>query len=637
MKKDLISIIIPCYNVEKYISKCLDTVRHQSYQNLEIILIDDGSSDKTLEIIKQAEKADQRIHVIQNEKNMGQSYSRNAGISFASGKYIGFVDSDDFIEENFYESMLKQIKKDNSNLAICDMKVFYEDSLMEVIEKAYQGTSFDLLHIMNTGLAASPCNKLFYKDFFKKYLFETGKINEDVAVVLPILAEAKISYVGDTYYYYVQRAKSTQNGDFQDKKFDIFWAVDLALERMKHHPLFLEMKDSILYNQIITFLVYTITEVPFMKRERVLKKYYQLSKKYLIEKNLSFQVFLEQCTKKHRIYYKTLLSLTSSGHSFLSSVWISMYQFASAILKKKVIKEKIDLEKVKEAAKAQNAMGKEEIKVSVIVPNYNYARFLYQRIYSILAQNYKIHELILLDDKSKDHSVEVMEAIKKEIENEVPIQLIYNNKNSGSAFKQWQKGFEVASGDYVWIAEADDYSEKNFLSELIEPIKKDKDIFISYSDTAFMDTFSNIKIRSIKKEIDIQKTKHWDKDYVNDGMEEILNFCYLNNTIANVSSCIIKNGDYSDILKEAGTYRQAGDYYFYLNIIRKGKVAYKNKTLNYYRIHGTNVSSTTNYGKHLEELNRIYEFNRKTFPLDKNQEKKMEERIKYLKNVWGIE
>ena len=274
-------------------------------------------------------------------------------------------------------------------------------------------------------------------------------------------------------------------------------------------------------------------------------------------------------------------------------------------------------------------------KVSVVIPNYNYSNYIIERIDSVLNQTYPIHELIILDDASTDNSVDVIEKKIKTIK-DIDIRFIKNKENSGSVFSQWQKAFIESKGDYVWIAEADDYENKNFLKTVVKPIKKDKDIIISYCDTAFINADGNIILKSIVPEIDIQETKHWKKSFVNSGLDEILKYSYLNCTIANVSSTLIKNGNYSKYFKMSINYRQAGDWLLYVNIMRYGKIAYSNKALNYYRVHGSNVSSTMNQEKHIKEIRKIHSYYVKEFKLGKRHQKKMEKRIAFLKKAWHL-
>lgn len=637
--KDLITVVVPCYNVEKYVEKCLDSIMKQTYKNLEIILVEDCSTDNTYNVIKNYSKKDKRIKLIKNEKNSGLSFSRNAGIKAATGKYISFIDSDDYITENFYEDLLEAMKKNKAEVAMCDIKVVYEDTSYTQVAPCFSNDEFNVVNVVNSGLAASACNKLFDKKLISKYLFEVGKVNEDIAVVIPAIVNAKnIAYARDAYYHYIQHKGSIQNSRFSDKRFDIFYGVNTTLERIKDSKKYEELKEDLVFNQLITLFLFVIPKEKDKKRRKeILKKYNELVKEYDIRKNKNLIKFLEDSGARHRVYYKKLIDATCNGHYWIANNLISTYDLLYKILKKPVINTKLTLDDVIAKAKYQASLKDEEIKVSVAVPNYNYARFMYQRIYSILSQNYKIYELIILDDKSSDDSKKVMDEIESKIKKYVNVRTIYNKENSGSAFKQWRKGFEEAKGDYVWIAEADDYCESNLLKNLIKPIKKDKNIRISYADTAFTDGDGNIIINTIKPEIDILKTGHWDKSYVNDGLDEITNYSYLNNTIANVSSCIIKKDDYSEIFEEAGKYKQAGDWIFYVYVIAKGKVAYFDKPINYYRVHGNNVTSQTKKQAHFDELVRIHKNFDKDFKLGKKQKEEIEKRYEFLRKVWHLD
>mgnify|MGYP000566951947 FL=1 len=218
----------------------------------------------------------------------------------------------------------------------------------------------------------------------------------------------------------------------------------------------------------------------------------------------------------------------------------------------------------------------------------------------------------------------------------INIRKIYNDKNSGGAFKQWAKGISQAKGDYIWIAEADDYCSKKMLDTLLKPIIKENDIYISYVDTAFTDKKGNIFLKSIKPEIDIMKTGHWDKSYVNDGIDEINNYTFLNNTIANVSSCLIKKDEYRDVYEEAGQYKQSGDWIFYINIMSKGKVAYTDKVMNYYRVHDTQITSQMNKQKHFDEIQKVYKYISDKFGENNFQKEKRIQRGEFLKRVWHL-
>ena len=341
------------------------------------------------------------------------------------------------------------------------------------------------------------------------------------------------------------------------------------------------------------------------------------------------------------MYYYRLIKLLSVGSVSKINKTIDFRKNFKTNLKKKIGKNKENgkytIEELVKLAKKQASLPECSVKVSVAVPNYNYEKFMIRRLYSILAQDTKIYELLILDDCSKDNSRELLDKIYEEIKEYVNVRKIYNETNSGSAFKQWSKGIKEATGDYVWIAEADDYCHKKMLSTLVSAIKKDEKITIAYVDTAFTDKKGNIFLKTIKPEIDIMKTGHWDCDYINDGKDEIKNYTFLNNTIANVSSCIIKKDDYSDIYEEVGKYRQSGDWVFYVNIMERGKVAYIDKPMNYYRVHESQITSQMKKEKHLEEIKEIYSYMSEKFGTNDFQTSKRNERIEFLKKVWKIE
>lgn len=638
MSKNKISIITAVYNTEKFVEKCINSLLNQTYKNIELIIVEDCSTDNSKKTIKKFENYD-NVKIIYNKENKGLSYSRNIGLENATGDYIGYIDSDDYVDEDYYEKLMNSLMKNKSDIAICDMKIVYEfKNNEEVISKCCNADKFSKVNVINNGLAASACNKLFKRELISKYKFDEGKVNEDIAVIIPTIVNAKkISYAENCYYYYVQRGGSIQNSSFSFKRFDIFYGVEKTLERIKGYKDYKQIKDALIYNQLIVMLIYIVPkEKDFFKRRKIIKKFNELSKDYKIRQNIYFWNFLEANGKKHKLYYKILFKLVCNSLYYSADLLIMLYNIAKKYLSVSVLPNyEITLEELKKLAQIQSEK-QNNVKISVVIPNYNYERYLVQRIYSILKQTEKIHEIIILDDCSKDNSRDLIDKIEKELSKYIKVSKVYNDINSGSPFIQWEKGLKLAEGDYVWIAEADDYCEKTMLKELIKPIKKENDIVISYVDTAFINAEGNIILKSIKSEIDIQKTGHWDKSYVNNGIDEIKKYSFLNCTIANVSSCIIKKGDYIDKIKESRKYRQAGDWLFYVNIMANGKVAYSNKPLNYYRVHGNNVSSTMNQKKHIEEINSIHDYYVKKFNLNKNHKLKMNQRIKFLEKVWNI-
>lgn len=242
-------------------------------------------------------------------------------------------------------------------------------------------------------------------------------------------------------------------------------------------------------------------------------------------------------------------------------------------------------------------------KVSVIIPNYNYENFIIERIDSILRQTYPIYELIILDDKSTDNSVSVIEEKIKEIK-DIPVKFIKNKDNSGCVFKQWKKGIQEAKGDYFWIAEADDSSDPRFLETCMKAFD-DKDVVLSYTDSARIDENNNLIAKNSQDLYNMFGVDKWNKPYVVSGEEEIKNYLSVTNTILNVSGVVWKKGNYDKILDEAAEFKVAGDWYVYYKVLENSKIAFNNKSLNYFRKHSKSVSTVIKADKEYKEICKI--------------------------------
>ena len=213
IKEELISIIIPIYNVEKYLGDCIESVIKQTYKNLEIILVDDGSTDSCLEICNTYKKKDNRIKIIHQE-NKGVSNARNVGIENSTGQYIGFVDSDDFIEEDMYRELYQDLKKENADIAACDYYIYTtvknekSDTLTKT--KCIMTTEEALIKMNQLrGFGVGVWNKLFKRDMFNEIRFPIGKRSEDWFIIYKVLEMAKkIVYNPKAKYYYRQRNDS---------------------------------------------------------------------------------------------------------------------------------------------------------------------------------------------------------------------------------------------------------------------------------------------------------------------------------------------------------------------------------------------------------------------------------------------
>lgn len=240
-------------------------------------------------------------------------------------------------------------------------------------------------------------------------------------------------------------------------------------------------------------------------------------------------------------------------------------------------------------------------KVSVIIPNYNHARYLPQRIESVLNQSFRDIEVILMDDCSPDESRGIIEDYAAR---DARIRVVYNEQNSGSTFKQWNKGIGLVKGEYVWIAESDDFCEPDLLASLLPFLEADPAVVLAYCDSFDID--ENNIIKATWERFLTELDPMWKHDFVTDGITLVRRFMSYRNIIPNASAVLAR----TSTLRETGpadeTYRVVGDWLFWARLISKGKVAYSAKTMNHFRSHQNNARSKNHVsGSSLEETTRM--------------------------------
>ena len=243
---DRVCVVVPIYNTEKYLERCLDSLINQTYFNLEIILVNDGSTDKSLEICEKQRKKDKRIKII-NKKNGGLSTARNAGIKNCNSDYIMFVDSDDFLKRNAIYKMMYNIKEYNADISCCNMKMFYDISSVEEEINNYNIQSkievIDnkkaLLHMIDYRKNVFPnaCNKIYKYQLFKDNIrYPEGKFYEDMIVTAKVLSNSKVVVTdNENMYYYFQRANSIVNISYNEKDLDHIVMSKELLEYIKEN------------------------------------------------------------------------------------------------------------------------------------------------------------------------------------------------------------------------------------------------------------------------------------------------------------------------------------------------------------------------------------------------------------------
>lgn len=301
-----LSIIVPVHNCEKYIEKCINSILNQTFKDFELILVNDGSSDNSGKVCDYFKEADSRIKVI-HQKNMGVSVARNVGLDISNGKYIGFIDGDDYIEKDMYEFLYSNIKKYEAEVAICGIEnIFIKNDGSEKL--IHQTSDFSGVKILNGEEAFSeslkskifsvnPVNKLFDKKLFEGERFPEWKISEDAFIIPSILLKAKkVVCKADIKYYYVRHENSITTSSFFEKDWNVTEAYLNHLNTVKkHYPKLIKEAE---FRHIWSY-IYVLDKM-IVSKNKVSKSDYDKALKF-IRKNIFKIIFNPYFSLKRKI------------------------------------------------------------------------------------------------------------------------------------------------------------------------------------------------------------------------------------------------------------------------------------------------------------------------------------------------
>jgi glycosyltransferase involved in cell wall biosynthesis len=303
VQNDLISIIIPVYNVEKYLENCLNSVINQSYANLEIILVDDGSTDNSSKICDEYKKKDDRIKII-HKKNGGLSEARNIGIENSNGKYITFIDSDDTVELNYLEYLYKLIIENDADMSVCYFNIvngkIKKISLSE--NKKIYSSKEALKEMLLNNFPVSATAKLFKTEYFRDIKFPSGKLYEDNGTTYKLIIKSKKICVSNARKYnYFIRKNSITNSKMNSRKFDYIELVDKECDEIiQLYPTLNEFCIIAKANSrlsVIRQIICSSNRNEFKDDELKLKKYFKVNKKKIVKskycpKKLKISIYL---------------------------------------------------------------------------------------------------------------------------------------------------------------------------------------------------------------------------------------------------------------------------------------------------------------------------------------------------------
>lgn len=323
---DTVSIIIPAYNCKDYIIRCLDSIVNQSYKYLEVIIVNDGSTDETLSIVEGYTKTYPSIFTVYSIENSGQGYARNYGVKKSTGKYLLFIDSDDYLELNMIESLVNIAVEEESDLVVCAYKRVTEKG--ELLYTEMTKNTQERINI-NT----SPWNKLFLRNLWTEHniQFSEELWYEDLQAILEYLPFAKkISWIENPLYNYVQRENSSIN-QFSPRVEDIFLVLDNVYTYYQNQGLLEREREDLEYFFIMHLVFGHLSRCVAEKNRKKRKEYIKKTKVYLENKfpnylNNRYFKFRELKKSSFEMFMIKLIGINAFKYSLYSS-FLFLYEF----------------------------------------------------------------------------------------------------------------------------------------------------------------------------------------------------------------------------------------------------------------------------------------------------------------------
>ena len=277
----LIGVVIPVYNVENYLRKCIDSVLSQTYKNFEAILVDDGSNDNSGKICDEYASKDLRIKVF-HKKNGGLSDARNYGVERSSADFITFIDSDDYVTEDYIEHLWYLMDKYNSDASCAMIKMVNDDQMFSLKNDSASAITLDagqsIERICCTSFAA--VGRLYKKKSLLKHKFPVGKLYEDIATVYKLICECnKVTFSDKQIYFWVQRDGSITHSGINESQLDIFWALDALYDYICAY--FVQYKNAADFRYLMDTVYFLSLVCSRCKREESIK-YFKIARKRVI-------------------------------------------------------------------------------------------------------------------------------------------------------------------------------------------------------------------------------------------------------------------------------------------------------------------------------------------------------------------
>lgn len=451
----LISIIMPVYNTEKYLVTCLESIITNTYKNLEIICVDDGSTDNSLNILHHYAKKDSRVKVLK-QKQKGPSAARNKGLEIATGDYITFVDSDDFVQWNAYEILSTVVSEHEVDIVMFGANTFGLDNVpngvKEIIDTHYQYyKNCDGCKVVIDEKAARPflwlhmIRRELFETLPKIRFSETMELNEEQLIQFQYIPRAQnIMVIEDKLYNYRISRKGSlmQNCSNQvnvkvEKNLSL---VQKIIDVWKKEDLY-ENNEGMLSNFLINFLYDSINELP--------KKFKQIYAKNIVEMFSKNKVRLYLMAESKMPIYQEIVMWSENVFD--------------------------DVNKAEHMDEQANMPL-----ISIIMPVYNTEKYLVTCLDSIITNTYKKLEIICIDDGSTDNSLDVLHHYAKK---DSRIKVLEQKQKGPSAARN--KGLEIATGDYISFVDSDDFVSWNAYEILSKVVNENEIDIVMFGANTF--------------------------------------------------------------------------------------------------------------------------------------------------------
>lgn len=305
-----ISIIVAIYNVEKYINRCIDSILSQTFRDFELILVDDGSTDRCSDICDEYQQKDSRIVVI-HQKNMGLSMARNVGIDIVSGEYITFIDGDDFVHPKMLEILYENIKKTKAMVSVCNCHIVYpkkqvkDDVVVHVPEVVLGRKAVEEITNKRRAYMIGPWAKLYQTKLFDNIRFPKGKLYEDEYVTYKLLFYSEyVCITKEKLYYCFQRSGSIIHESFDNKRLSVLEALEDPIDFFRLH------NEEKLANQAVYRYLFSI-QIVFYKVKYQMSDNGDILKNLLVRYKLGIEKYYENSKKDIVFYRRIVLKLFS--------------------------------------------------------------------------------------------------------------------------------------------------------------------------------------------------------------------------------------------------------------------------------------------------------------------------------------